>query len=82
MGAHQQSRGGARKPHALIETSFPMVAGIVVTSAEELKPPAPTVFPAGGGFKKSNLNASSVRRFILATSVGASRRLAIRSEFP
>ena len=64
----------------LIAISFPMVAGMVMALAEELKPPAPAVFPAGG-FTKSNLNASSGRRLILATSVGAPRRLAMRSLF-
>jgi len=64
----------------LIETSFPMVAGMVMALAEELKPPEPTVFPAGV-CTKSNLNASSGRRLSLARSVGASKSLAVRSEF-
>ena len=77
----QLGRDSAQTLFILIETSFPMVAGIVTALAEELKPPAPAVFPAGG-CAKSNLNASSGRRLSLARSVGASRRLAISSVFP
>lgn len=49
-----------------------MVVGMVIALAEELKPPALTVFLVGW-FTKSNLNASLGKRLILATSVGASR---------
>ena len=63
----------------LIETSFPMVAGIVAALAVELNPPTPMIFPVGA-FTKSNLNASSGRRLILSTSVGASNSFATSSE--
>ena len=78
-GAGQPGRGRAQRFRVLIETSFPMVAGMVMALAEELNPAAPAVFPAGG-LTKSNLKASSGRRLILATSVGASMRFAMSSE--
>jgi len=77
----QLGRDSAQGDLVLIETSFPMVAGIVMALADELKPPEPSVFPAGV-CTKSNLNASSVRRLSLARSVGASMRLAMSSVFP
>ena len=82
IGVSAEQGGGGAKAHVLIEISFPMVAGIVITSAEEPKPPAPTVSPARGGFKKLNLNTSSERRLILVVSVGASKRLSISWESP
>ena len=77
----QLGRHSAQTVLVLIETSFPMVAGIVRALADELKPPEPAVFPAGV-CTKSNLNASSGRRLSLARSVGASKRLAMSSVFP
>lgn len=61
----------------MIEISLPMVAGIVSEFAEEEKPAAPTVL-AGTSFSKSNLNAESGRRAILAISVGTSKSWATR----
>ena len=78
---YQLGRDSAQRLFVLIETSFPMVAGIVMALADALKPPEPSVFPAGG-CTKSNLNASSGRRLSLARSVGASKRLAMSSVFP
>jgi hypothetical protein len=62
---------GPRKP-AVIEISFPIVAGIVSELAEEEKPAAPVVL-AGISFTKSNLKAASGRIAILEISVGRSK---------
>ena len=77
----QLGRDSAQTALILIETSFPMVAGMVMALADALKPPEPAVFPAGG-CAKSNLNASSGRRLSLARSVGASKRLVMSSVSP
>ena len=65
---------------ALMEMSFPMVAGMVITLAEELKPPAPTVLAETGAFAKSNLYASSGRIPILMTGSAAFTSLEMRSD--
>ena len=79
MDACQLGRDRGQGFRILIETSFPMVAGIVMALAEEVNPPAPTVSPAVG-FAKSNLNAASERRLTLARLVGASNSFAMSWE--
>jgi hypothetical protein len=45
-GRGQLGRDRRQRLRVLSETSFPMVAGIVMALAEVVNPPAPTVFPA------------------------------------
>lgn len=78
MSVGRRDGRGVNKICALIEISFPMVAGIVSEFADEEKPAAPVVL-AGTSFSKSNLNASSGRIAILEISVGRSKSLEMSS---
>ena len=79
MGAGQLGGERTGRFDALIEISFPMVAGIVKTLAEEMNPPSPTVCP-DVALVKSYLKSPSERDASLSRDVSAVKSFSMSAE--